>query len=192
MSSWNNSGTTRRIFTIFNTRVFFENLLIKFKFRGNRTRAVGTLCEFLSYLVEFFVEWIIFQTKLKIKSKQTFYIQSFFFRKSCQLWWSQMIKWRMRFAYWIPKATESYSEYVILIAFLLQQWLHESASMLTIYVHCLSYLLSLETSNPKFRVRWNARLLSGHCLWKYLHNIRRHLENSSRLERQEEFGKWEK
>jgi hypothetical protein len=36
----------------------------------------------------------------------------------------------MRFACWIPKATITHSEYAILTAFLLQQWLHERASLL--------------------------------------------------------------
>ena len=36
----------------------------------------------------------------------------------------------MCFACWIPKATDTHSEYVILIAFPRQQWLHEHASML--------------------------------------------------------------
>jgi len=38
--------------------------------------------------------------------------------------------WTMNIAYWIPKATNTHSEYVILIAFPLQQWLHERASIL--------------------------------------------------------------
>jgi len=37
---------------------------------------------------------------------------------------------RMRSACWIPKATNTDLEYVILTAFPLQQWLHERASML--------------------------------------------------------------
>ena len=41
----------------------------------------------------------------------------------------QMAKWRIRIACCIPKATDAHSEYVILIAFLLQQWLQECASM---------------------------------------------------------------
>ena len=50
----------------------------------------------------------------------------------------QMTIWRMRFACWIPKATNTFSEYVMLIAFSLQQWLHESSSMLRYaYVVCL-------------------------------------------------------
>jgi hypothetical protein len=41
-----------------------------------------------------------------------------------------MAIWRMRIACWIPKATNTHSEYVILIAFPLQQCLRERASML--------------------------------------------------------------
>jgi hypothetical protein len=37
---------------------------------------------------------------------------------------------RMRFAYWITKATDTHSEYVIIIAFTQQQWLSERASLL--------------------------------------------------------------
>ena len=35
--------------------------------------------------------------------------------------------WRMRRSFWIIKATDTLSKYVILIAFPLQQWLHERA-----------------------------------------------------------------
>jgi hypothetical protein len=49
----------------------------------------------------------------------------------------QMTVWRMRIICWIPKATNTHSEYVILIAFPLQQWLHERASMLRYtYIAC--------------------------------------------------------
>ena len=40
------------------------------------------------------------------------------------------IIWRMRFACWINKATDTRSEYVIFIAFPRQQWFHERASVL--------------------------------------------------------------
>jgi hypothetical protein len=36
----------------------------------------------------------------------------------------------MRFACWVTKATDTYSEYVMLTAFPRQQWLRESASIL--------------------------------------------------------------
>jgi len=41
-----------------------------------------------------------------------------------------MTIWRMRTACWIPKATETHSEYVILEAFPGQQWLRERALVL--------------------------------------------------------------
>jgi len=48
-----------------------------------------------------------------------------------------MTIWRMRNACWIPKATIEHSEYVIVIAFPLQQWLQERAQCYAV-VHCLS------------------------------------------------------
>jgi len=46
--------------------------------------------------------------------------------------------WRMRIAGWIPKATNTHSQHVILTAFPLQQWFQESASLLrNTYVACL-------------------------------------------------------
>jgi hypothetical protein len=49
--------------------------------------------------------------------------------------WKNMVEpdrpqMKTRIAYWIPKATNTHSEYVLLIAFSLQQWLHERASVL--------------------------------------------------------------
>jgi len=37
---------------------------------------------------------------------------------------------RIRIACWIPKATNTHSQYVIIIAYPLQQWLHEHVSLL--------------------------------------------------------------
>jgi len=42
----------------------------------------------------------------------------------------QMTTRRMRIVCWIPKATNTHSQYVIFIAFPQQQWLHGRASML--------------------------------------------------------------
>jgi len=42
----------------------------------------------------------------------------------------QMTTRRMIFECWITEATNTHSEYVILIAFSLRQWLHELASVL--------------------------------------------------------------
>jgi len=50
----------------------------------------------------------------------------------------QMSIWRMNCACWIPKSTDTHIEYVMLIAFPLQQNLHERASMLRYkYTACL-------------------------------------------------------
>ena len=49
---------------------------------------------------------------------------------------SQMTIWCMRIACWIPKATNTHSHYVILIAFPLQQWFHERTTVLR-YTVCL-------------------------------------------------------
>ena len=50
----------------------------------------------------------------------------------------KMTVWRMRTACWIPKATDTHLEYAIHIAFPLQQWLRERASVLRFDVPCLS------------------------------------------------------
>jgi len=56
-----------------------------------------------------------------------------------------MVVRRMRIACWIPKATNSHTDCVILIDFPLQQWLHERASMLRYtYTACLVYKLNGE------------------------------------------------
>jgi len=47
----------------------------------------------------------------------------------------QMTTWRMHIVCWMPKATETHSEYVFLIALPLQQWLHEGASALRLNIY---------------------------------------------------------
>jgi hypothetical protein len=54
-----------------------------------------------------------------------------------------MTIWRMRIACWIPKATNTHSQYVILTAFPLQQWLQEHVSMLRYTCIACSVMLSL-------------------------------------------------
>ena len=56
----------------------------------------------------------------------------------------QATKRRMRFGYWITKATDTRTEYVILIAFPGQKWLHVRTSILY-YAHIvfLVFLISI-------------------------------------------------
>ena len=65
-----------------------------------------------------------------------------------------MTIWRMRVSRWIPMTTNTLSEYAIVIAFLLQQWLHERASMLRhTYIACLvSIILAPPSHHPPPRL----------------------------------------
>jgi hypothetical protein len=107
------------------------------------------------YLAEFFLDWDIFQIKVVDKIKTHILCSINFFRKSCRSWdnaekygrarqaTDDNIIQRMRFACSITKATDTHSEYVILIAFPRQQWLRERASLLRLYIHslrCCSWL----------------------------------------------------
>jgi hypothetical protein len=96
---------------------------------------------FSSYLAQFFLEWEMFRTKLLETN-------FFFFENSAvyEIMWTymvqpdrpQMIIWRMRITFWVPKATNTHSEYVIRIAFPLQQWLHKRAPVLSYtYIACI-------------------------------------------------------
>jgi hypothetical protein len=58
---------------------------------------------------------------------------------------------RMRFACWIIKVSDTHSEYALLIAFLLQQWLHERASMLR-YSYIACNVFSCAQQNCKERL----------------------------------------
>jgi hypothetical protein len=59
---------------------------------------------------------------------------------------------RMRFALCITKATDTHSEYVILIAFPWRQWLRERASVLR-YTYISRLVLKLEELCRKMRFR---------------------------------------
>jgi hypothetical protein len=63
----------------------------------------------------------------------------------------QMAIWRMRIAACIPNATNTNSQYVILIAFPLQQWLQERASLLRhthmVFLVTVNYCFLYTTNN---------------------------------------------
>jgi hypothetical protein len=67
----------------------------------------------------------------------------------------QMTIWHMRTACWITKATNAHSEYVILFALPLQQWLRERASMLLYYTACL--VVFIIQNNELERMSGNGR-----------------------------------
>jgi hypothetical protein len=75
-----------------------------------------------------------------------------FICKSCRLWdnvekctagqaTDNNVIRRMRIACWVTIASYTDSESVILIAFPWQQWSHERAAVLRLYIHCLCWVL---------------------------------------------------
>jgi hypothetical protein len=82
----------------------------------------------------------MFQTNFLKKMTTQIYVHNFFpeNRDIYEIMWKnnvergrpQMIKWHMRIACWTTKATNTHAEYVIRIAFPLQQWLQKCASLL--------------------------------------------------------------
>jgi hypothetical protein len=125
----------------------------------------------------------MFQAKAVEKIKTYILCSITFSQKSCRLWdnvekfcgateaTDDNILRRMRFVCWITKATDTHSEYVILIAFPLQQWLRERASILRLYVHCLSCFLT-DTESVYCAVR-------AECL--NLFQVNRSLHQSSKV-----------
>jgi hypothetical protein len=88
--------------------------------------------------------------KICKENQNTHFMFSNFFRKYCPLG-DNVEKYctggqatddirRMRIACWLPKPTNTHSEYAIIIAFPLQQWMHDSASVLRYTYSTLSGL----------------------------------------------------
>jgi hypothetical protein len=69
---------------------------------------------------------------------------------------------RMRISRWIPKAINTIKEYVIFIAFPLQQWLHERSLILRYtYIACVDKFipcLGVAVNLPSLRIRDFCRL----------------------------------
>jgi hypothetical protein len=63
----------------------------------------------------------------------------------------QITTWRMRIASWIPNSTNTHSEYVIVILFPLQQWLHERPSMLHYALYIIACLVTFTCKLMVFR-----------------------------------------
>jgi len=103
-----------------------------------------------SQLAQFFLEWDMFQIKdvQKIKTSISCSLTFFENRDIYEIMWTNIVEsdraqtqlWCMRVACWITKATNTHSQYVILIVFQLQQWLQERASVLRFTY--ISYLVN--------------------------------------------------
>ena len=104
---------------------------------------MNTDAHFLSYLVSSY-KATYFGQNMQWKSKHIIFCSvNIFFpenRNVYEIMWKNMLDqgrehvtiWRMHFACWIPKATNTHSGCVKFIALPLQQWLHEGTSLLVI------------------------------------------------------------
>ena len=138
LSAWNNLDPTERIFMKSDIRVFFENLSRAFKFHWNLTIIKGTLHEDQYTFLIICRSVLLRMRNVSDKSRVNRAICEIIWKNTVQPDRAQITIWCMRTACWIPKATNTHSEYVILIVFPLQQWLHEHASMLRyMYIACL-------------------------------------------------------
>jgi hypothetical protein len=78
---------------------------------------------------------VVKKTKTRILCSVTLFPENHSFN---EIMWKNTVEpdrphmtiWRMRFAWWITKATDTQSEYVKLNTFPLEQWLHERTSLL--------------------------------------------------------------
>jgi hypothetical protein len=101
---------------------------VSLKSDKNNGTSHGDEYTFLPYLAQFFLEWEISQKKC-VKKTKTHIVCSitFFFLSKIvyEIKWKHILEpdrpkmtiWRMRFSCWIPKATSTHSDYVILIEF---------------------------------------------------------------------------
>jgi hypothetical protein len=118
---------------------YFENLSGKFKVHYNMTGITGILHEDLLTFMIIFPTILLRIRNVSDKhcreNQNTHFMFKTFFPKIVLLKdnvekygiagqaTNENTIWRMRIACWITKATDIHSEYVIIIAFTLQQWL---------------------------------------------------------------------
>jgi hypothetical protein len=141
-------GFSRKLILKYFSKICRENL----SFIKMWQRRREDVCRPILHLVEFFLEWEMFQT-CRGHQNTPFIFNKFFSRKSCRLW-DKVEKYgtarqtadnniirRMRIACWITEATDTHSDYEILIAVPRQRCLRERASILRLYLHCLSWYI---------------------------------------------------
>jgi len=110
---------------------------------------------FWFYLTKIFLEREMFHTEIvkEIKTHILCSVTFFLNHAIYDIMWEnivdagrpQLTVWHTRIAFWIPKTTNTHSQYAIFTDFLLQQWLHERASTLR-YTYIAS-IVPLKISN---------------------------------------------
>jgi len=146
-STRNVSVTIERFFTKFDIWVFLKKYVVQVQVllksvKNDKYFAWRPIYIFWLYLTQLFLKLEKFQINVGKNSRHILRLIHFCFLQWCRLWdniektlYSRQTtcdnKIRcMRMAFWIPKATNTHSEFVIFIAIPLQQQLHECASIL--------------------------------------------------------------
>jgi len=152
LSAWNTLASTGRIFMKFYIWLFFENLAkIQLLLKSDKYNIYFTWRPKYIVIISHSILLGMRNVSDKRCRNQTHIIYNNLFWKLCHLWnveqgRPQMIIWCMRIACWILKATNAHihththTGCLILIAFPLQQWLHEHISMLC-YVHIVCLVI---------------------------------------------------
>jgi len=130
--------------------------------KHSRDFAIRPVYIFLSLLVWIWVTGEMFQTSFG-ENQNTHFMFNNVFWKSFRLWDHMEKHGRARqtaddnirviqhFACWVPKATDPHCERVILYAFPRQQCFRKLASVLHLFVYCLSWSLNIASLRLKFR-----------------------------------------
>jgi hypothetical protein len=138
-----------------------------------------TNANFWQCLAAIFSEKEIFRTKVveKIKIHILCSIISFFENHAVyEIMWKNVLEtdrpqltiWRMRFGWWVTKTRDTHSWHIIRIAVPRQQWLRERASMLHLYVHCLScwnHMCAAQRSRTRRKYLWTFHLQECKLSW---------------------------
>jgi hypothetical protein len=146
-------------------KIWYLNFFSKICPENLTTRINSTLIED-QYIISIIsrsirLEWETFRITFVEKNETGISCLILFFenRVVCEIKWenilqpdrSQMTIWFTRIASWVPKATNTLSEYVILIALPLQKLWNEGASILrfTCFPYLVLKIYSLKPSIPK-------------------------------------------
>ena len=143
----------------FDMRVFFENMPREFNFHQNVSRIMGTLHkDQYTFLIVTRAILLRMRNVSNIsyrENQNTYFNFNNFFSENrvvYDIMWKNTVDpdrpqiktvRRMPFACSIPKAINTYLQYVILIAFTLQRWLKERASIfrfICMYVYIYKYI----------------------------------------------------
>jgi hypothetical protein len=118
-----------------------------------------TYAHLWQYPAWFFLEWEMFQTKVVERIKTLILCSITFFRKLCRLWGNVEKYFRAGQATddnMAPAHCIAHSEYLILIACPVQQWLRARTSVVRLYLHCLSFC---KASTPQIKSRRSVTFL---------------------------------